>query len=215
MLADALIGLDREIRLFQRLVKIAQRDQRQRLVGREIERKLQIDEPQILPAATPERRAEAVERLRRTGLRAADRRRKSFALPEPLHGLDPQRMVRKLLVEGFVHGPGFLRRMIAPQPTGVGFNDAQRAVVELVGLLESLAGLLLVAGQVEDKAGMQILEDRVPIGACEPIDLGYRLLAVACAVARPGAEQRGGEIGDGTAHRSREIAARQAVALLL
>ena len=66
---DALVDLDRELRLLHRLVEIGERQQRQRVVRREIERELQIDEPEVLAAAPAERRTEAVEHLGGAGLR--------------------------------------------------------------------------------------------------------------------------------------------------
>src|SRR6185312_7143828 len=60
---DALVGLDRELGLLQRLVKIGERQKRQRMIGLQIKRELQIDETEVLPAAAAERRAETVERF--------------------------------------------------------------------------------------------------------------------------------------------------------
>ena len=65
----ALVDLDRQLRLLHLLVEIGERQQRQRMVGREIERELQIDEAEILAAAAAERGAEAVERFGGAGLR--------------------------------------------------------------------------------------------------------------------------------------------------
>ncbi len=68
---NALIDLDRQLRLLERFVEIGEREQRQRMVGREIERKLEIDQAEILAAAAAERGAEPVERFGGAGLRAS------------------------------------------------------------------------------------------------------------------------------------------------
>ena len=62
---------------------------------------------------------------------------------------------------------------------------------------------------------MQVLEDRIPVGALELVDGRDRLAHMAGAVLGPGGEQRGGEIGDRTAHRVAELAVRGAVVLFL
>src|SRR5262249_9680825 len=63
-----LIGLDREVRLFQLLVKIAERKQRHRMRRLQIKRELQIDQRQVFAAATADRGAEAIKRFRGAGL---------------------------------------------------------------------------------------------------------------------------------------------------
>ena len=99
----ALIDLDRELRLLHLLVEVGEREQRQRMVRREIERELQIDEAEVLAAAAAERRAEAVEHLGGAGLR---RCRRAAAARRPrleiVHRVDDQRMARQHLVERLV-----------------------------------------------------------------------------------------------------------------
>ena len=80
ILRHALVDLDRQLRVLHLLVEIGERQQRQRLVGREIERKLEIDEAQVLAAAPAERRAEPIEHFGRAGLRRVDQRRQRLAL---------------------------------------------------------------------------------------------------------------------------------------
>src|SRR5262249_59544091 len=65
---QALVDLVGKFRLLHRLVEIAQREQRQRMRGREIERQLQVNEPEILPSAPAERGAEPVKHLGGTRL---------------------------------------------------------------------------------------------------------------------------------------------------
>ena len=69
ILRHALVDLDRKLRVLHLLVEIGERQQRQRLIGREIERELQIDEPEILAAAAAERGAEPVQHFGGAGLR--------------------------------------------------------------------------------------------------------------------------------------------------
>ena len=183
---NALIDLDRQLRLLERFIKIGEREQRQRMVGREIERKLQIDQAEILAAAAAERGAEPVERFGGAGLRRRRQRRQFLAGLELVHRLDHQRMARQHLVEGLEDVERFLGRAVARQPAAIGLDHAQRGGIELVGVLEALAGFLLVAGEVVDHAGMQILEDGVPIRTGEPVDRRDRALGVAGAVHRPG-----------------------------
>ena len=69
---DALVGLDGELGLLQRLVEIGERQERQRMIGREGKRELEIDETEILAAAPSKRRAKPVQRLRGAALRIVD-----------------------------------------------------------------------------------------------------------------------------------------------
>ena len=125
-------------------------------------------------------------------------------------------MARQLGVEGLEHLHRLVLLAVARQPGAVGLDQTQRGGVELVGAVEALAGLLLVAGEIEDQAGMQVLEQRVPVGALQLVDRLDGALGVAGAVARPGGEQRGGEIGDRPAHRlRRDSACASGVFLLL
>ena len=82
-------------------------------------------------------------------------------------------------------------------------------------MLEALAGFLLVAGEVVDHAGMQVLEDRVPVRAGKLVDRRHGALGVAGAIHGPGREQRRGQIGDRPADRLRQVAARGGILLAL
>ena len=82
-------------------------------------------------------------------------------------------------------------------------------------MLETLARFRLVAGEIEDQAGVQVLEDRVPFGTGQPVDRRHRGLGVTGAIQRPGREQRRGQIGDRAANRLRQSTARDAVLLVL
>ena len=205
----ALVDLDRELRVLHLLVEVGERQQRERLVGREIERELQIDQAQVLAAAAAERGAEPVEHLGGAGLRRVDQRRQLLAVLDAFHRLDDQRMARQLGVEGLEHLERLVLLAVARQPRAIGLDQAQRGGVELVGALEALAGFLLVAGEIEDQAGVQVLEQRVPVGALQLVDRLDGGLGVARAVGRPGGEQRGGEIGDRSAHRLHQVLPRQ------
>ena len=98
---NLLVDLDRELGLLQRFIKVGEREQRERVLRREIKRELQIDEAEILAAAPSERRAEAVKRFGRAGLRIVDQRRQFLAGADFFHFAGDQRMARQRLVEGF------------------------------------------------------------------------------------------------------------------
>ena len=98
----ALIDLDRHLRLLHQLVEIGERQQRQRMIGLQIQRELQIDQRQILAAAAGQRCADAVQRLGRAGLRRIDQRRQLLAGLGLAQAFLHQRMPRQLLVEGLV-----------------------------------------------------------------------------------------------------------------
>ena len=104
---------------------------------------------------------------------------------------------------------------LAREKTSVALHHAQRGRIELVGALEALGGLLLLAGEVEDQRGMQILEDGVPIRAGELVDGVDRMLRLVRVRHRPGRQQRRRQVGDRPADRLGELAARGRILLLL
>ena len=89
------------------------------MIGREIERKLQIDQREILAAAAGQRGADAVKRLGGAGLRRIDQRRQLLAGLGLAQAFQHQRMPRQLLVEGLID-----RR--SPPPSSL-LRDSQRA----------------------------------------------------------------------------------------
>ena len=212
----ALIDLDRHRRLLHRLVEIGERQQRQRMVGREVERELQIDQREILAAAAGQRGADAVQRFGGAGLRRIDQRRQLLAGPGFAHAFQHQRMARQLLVERLVD-----RRSPTRHPCCATSSAHRRrppaacGIVELVGPLETHAGVLFLARELEDHAGVQVLEDRVPFRPGQLVDIGDRGLAVAGAVAGPARQQRRHQIGDRSAHRLIDVGLRRGVFLLL
>src|SRR5581483_3951177 len=96
---NAFIDLDRHLRLLHRFIEIGEREQCQRMIGLEVERKLQIDQREILATAARQRGTDAVKRLGRTGLRRINQRRQLLAGLGVAQALLDQRMARKLLVE--------------------------------------------------------------------------------------------------------------------
>ncbi len=185
------------------------------MVGLQIERELQIDQRQILAAAAGQRGADAVQRLGRAGLRRIDQRRQLLAglgVAQPfLH----QRMPRQLLVERFVNAGRRRAVLVARQPARIGVGHAQHRIVELVGALEPRAGFLFLARGLEDHAGVEILEDRIPFGAGQLVDTGNRRLGIARAVARPARQQRRHQVGDRSADRLVDVELRGRIFLLL
>ena len=68
---------------------------------------------------------------------------------------------------------------------------------------------------LEDHAGVQILEDRIPFRAGQLVDIGDRRLGVAGAVARPARQQRRHQVGDRPADRLVDVELRGGIFLLL
>ena len=211
----ALVDLDRHLGLLHGLIEIGERQQRQRMIGLQVERELQIDQRQVLAAAAGQRGADAVQRLGRAGLRRIDQRRQLLAglgVAQPfLH----QRMPRQLLVERFVNAGRRRAILVARQPARIGVGHAQHRIVELVGALEPRAGILVLARDLEDHAGVEILEDRIPFRAGQLVDTGDRRLGIARAVARPARQQRRHQVGDRPADRLVDVELRGRIFLLL
>ncbi len=211
----ALIDLVGELRLLHRLVEVAKREQRERMLRHQIERELQIDQPEILAAAAAERGAEPIEHLGRPGLRGIDHDRQLLASVDVVDCLDDQRMARQRLLECREHLQRVSVVALAGEEAAIALHHPQRGGVELVGALEALAGFLLLPGQVEDHGRVQILEDGIPVGAGELVDLVGRGLRLAGARLRPCREQRRRKVGDRAADRLRELAPRGRILLLL
>ena len=211
----ALIDLDRHCRLLHGLIEIGERQQRQRMIGLQIKRELQIDQRQILAAAAGQRRADAVQRLGGTGLRRLDQRRQLLAGLHLAQAFLHQRMPRQLLVERLVDAGRRRRVLVARQPARIGVGNAQHGIIELVGALEAAAGVLFLVGEFQDHAGVQILEDRIPFRAGQLVDIGDRRLGVAGAIGGPARQQRRHQIGDRSADRLIDVDLRGRVFLLL
>jgi hypothetical protein len=97
----------------------------------------------------------------------------------------------------------------------IGFRDAQRRVVELVGALQPDAGVLLLAREIENHAGVEILEQRIPFRPLQLVDAGDRRLGIARAVLRPSRQQGGHQVGDRSAHRLVDVLLGRGVLLQL
>ena len=149
-----LVDLDRHLRLLDRLVEIGERQQCERMVRRKMERQLQIDQREIFAAAPDQRGADAVERLGAAGLCGIDQRRHLLAGPGFAQAFLNQRMARELLVERLVDRGRLCIALVARQPARIGLRHAQHRVVELVGPLIARTGVLFLAGQFENHAGM-------------------------------------------------------------
>ena len=181
----------------------------------QIQRELQIDQRQIFAAAASDRGAETIEGFGAASLRRIGERRKLVAGAHLLRLFHDHRMVRHRLFEFAVDFQRLVLGAGARQVAAIGLHGAHRHGVGLVGALVALAGILFVVGDIEDQAGMQILEDGVPIRTGEPVEGVDRGVRVAGAGERPGRQQRRRQIGDRAAHRLGEILPRQRVLLLL
>src|SRR5262245_21215899 len=134
---------------------------------RKIKRELQVDEAEILAPAPSKRGTEPVEHLGGARLRRVDHQGKLLAGLELAGRFDDQRMARQSFLE---RGENLQRVSVVSLPrekTSIALHHAQRRRIELVGALVVPGGLFLLAGDVEDQRGMQLLEDGVPIRAGE------------------------------------------------
>ena len=211
----ALIDLDRHRRLLHRFIEIGQRQQRQRMIGRKIQRELQIDQREVLAATARQRCADPVKRLGGAGLRRIDQRRQFLASLGLAQAFQYQRMPRELLVERLIDRRRRCRVLVARQPARIVVGHAQHRVLELVGALKAHAGVFFLAGKFKDHRRMQVLEDRVPLGTGQLVDVGDGRFGVACAVTGPARQQRGDQIRDRTAYRLIDVGLRGCVFLLL
>ena len=212
---NAVVDLDREVRLLQRFVEVGERKQRHRVCRLEIERKLQVDKRQILAAAASDRGAETIERLGGAGLRRINERRQLLARRQVLHFRRDERMVGHCLVEFLINLQRFILAAVARQKACVSLDGTQRRRVGLVGALVALGRILAVVAEIEDQAAVQVLEDRVPIRAGEVVEGIDRAARIAGAGQRPCRQQRRRQIGYRAAHRLRETLAGERVLLLL
>ena len=185
------------------------------MIGLQIQRELQIDQRQILAAAAGERCADAVQRLGRAGLCRIDQRRQLLAGLGLAQAFLHQRVPRQLLVEGLVDAGRRRAVLVARQPARIGVGNAKHGIVELVGALKARPGILFLARNLEDHAGVEILEDRIPFGAGQLVDIGDRCLGIAGAIGRPARQQRRHQIGDRPADRLVDVDLRGGIFLLL
>ena len=82
---------------------------------------------------------------------------------EALYGIGATlRMPRQLLVEGFVDRGGRRGVLVARQPARIGLGNPQHGIIELVGALKPVTGILFLVRKFQDHAGVQVLEDRIP-----------------------------------------------------
>ena len=141
----ALIDLDGQRRLLDRLIEVGERHQRERMVSAR-DRSRAADRR----ARDPRRPGGRATCRGRTGLRqrrpAAIRpAAELLAVLDLAHRLDDQRMLRQHLVERLVNLQRLVLADIARGPAAVRLDGAQRVGVELVDLLQPLAGFLAVA----------------------------------------------------------------------
>ena len=183
-------------------------------MGGEIQRELQIDQREILAAAARQRCADAVKRFSGAGLRRIHQRRQLLAGLGLAQAFQHQRMSRELLVKCLVNSPRRRIILVARQPARISIGHAQHGIVELVGPLEARAGILFLAREFEDHAGVQILEDRIPFRTGQLVDIGDRRFGVAGAITGPARQQRRHQIRDRSADRLIDVELRGRVFLL-
>src|SRR6185437_15029596 len=103
---DAVISFDRKLRLLHRFIKVGEREKRERMARLEVNRKLEIDEADVLAALAAERSAKTEQRFRSSRGGRFHHQGERLAGVQLLHRLIDERMVREELGEIFVH---FLR----------------------------------------------------------------------------------------------------------
>src|SRR5260370_25482498 len=108
-----LVGLVGQFRLLHRLVEVAERKQSERMRGREIERELQVDEPEILAPAPAKRGTEPVEHLGGARLRRVDPPGKLLARLDLAGRFDDQRVARQSFLD---RGENLQRRSAVSLP---------------------------------------------------------------------------------------------------
>src|SRR5712671_7908055 len=116
--------------------------------GREIERKLQVDEPEILAPAS-KRGTEPIENLGGARLRRVDHQGELLAGIELAGRFDDQRVARQSFLE---RGENLQRVSVVSLPrkkASIALHHAQRRRIELVGALVVPGGVLLLARDVE------------------------------------------------------------------
>ncbi len=79
-------------------------------------------------------------------------------------------MTRQLLVECFINRRCSCSILVARQPTRIGIRNAQGGIIELVGTIEPHARFLLLVGELQDQAGVQVLENRIPFRTRQLVD---------------------------------------------
>ncbi len=88
-------------------------------------------------------------------------------------------MIGHRFVEALEDSERFFLGAVARQPAAVRLHDPQRICIELVGRLETLAGILALAGKVENLAGVEILEYPIPVRPGQLVDGRDSTLRVA------------------------------------
>src|SRR6516164_10508497 len=122
---NAIVDLDRKLRLLERFIEIGERQKGKWMIGAEEERELQIDQAQVLSASPAKRGAEAIKCLSGTRLNVGNEWRQFLACLEFVHRLDHERMAWQRFVEGLENRHGLFGRAVARNPTAVSLHDAQ------------------------------------------------------------------------------------------
>src|SRR5205823_4974538 len=140
------VGFVGEFRLLHRLVEVAERKQGERMRRREIERKLQVDEAEILASLPPKRGAEPIKHLGSTCPGRVYHQGKLFSGLKFVGRLDDERMARHRFVERGEDLHGVSSVPPSREETPIALHHAKRRRIALVAALEALRGLSLLAG---------------------------------------------------------------------
>ena len=180
-----LVGPDRDFGFLHVLEQIGERDQRHRVARRQIDCELQIDEAKLLGAPPREDRAQVIKRFRGARLRRIDHQRQPLAGIDVADRLGDQRMARQLFVERLEDLERLFLAALARQMGAIGLHHAQLVGGNLIGSLIAAGGVLALAGEVDDEAGVQFLEYAVPLRTGELLQTVDRGLALVRGRLRP------------------------------
>src|SRR5829696_5493219 len=193
-LRDPAQDRDGLLELLQPLEDVGECDERECVVGVQVEGEPQVVDGRELVALRVAGRPEAIEHLGGSVLGRGDDGRERLAGLDLRHGVEDHRMTRQDGLESGVDLEGLVPLAPAGKQAAVGVHDAQGVALALIGRLQPALRLGAVPGELRHKPGVVIPEHRVRALALEAIHGLERLLAVAGAGVGPGAQQRGGEV---------------------
>ena len=156
------------------------------MVRLEIERELEIGEAEILSAAAAERGTDAVQHFGGAGLRILDQRRQFLAVLDLFHLCRHERMTRQRLFEGSKDFERLVLGAVARQEAAISFDDPQIGASSLCTFSKRACAASFLRRDVEDQSGMQVLENRIPVGplqAVDRLDCGLGIVAPYCVQA--------------------------------
>ena len=206
-LGDAVVGGDGIAELLGRLVAAGERGQGERLLRRDEQRHLQIDDAEADAAFTGQGFAQAIEHLGQTLCRIGDQQAQPLSGIEAIAQVAGERMALALgTVEVLLEdGAGKLGVAERGRVPGVGQRRAERPVVLLEHLLVGGARFHGAAGDVGDQRLVVGDVELRPLGRLLAVDDLERRVGLALGQLDPGASQRARQFADGAAAGALEM----------